>query len=435
MTSLLERPSGHAGRIVLALVFALPLLFMLVSSFKSDDQVFGDPGSLRAFLPVGALSPDNCTDTFERVPAARFLLNPVLISSITVVLGIVVNSLPAFALSRMRWPGRKLVLTVVIATLIVPFEPFAPPLVRWVNRHAAGAPDRPPRVPKRRAMPRRHRPGEGLGRSRGGLTCTIHLVGEGGLRPLALLIAPGQWGDSPQDRTGDSNPLCLRRVEFDVHLDRRCGRDARQAAACHEGGLLPGEVFARGRLQTVIGHIVGVGNAVPGCSVEPVDVAGHVVVRVTPVVVEPVGCAGGQVDRGPGRSGAGGGGACSSRGPPRRGRRGLRGRASRSTPLGRHLADGPRRVDEEAVAGRGIVAVGVEQGVGPVDLGRFVPACSGLRSGPAPSPVPHRRWSSARSPYRWPCNYFFGSNVVTRLRHARSRPDQTAWGHPSCRIP
>ncbi|MGX1267055.1 carbohydrate ABC transporter permease [Streptomyces phaeoluteigriseus] len=134
MTILLKQLGGHAGRIVLALVFALPLLFMLVSSFKSDDQIFGDLGSLRAFLPVGALSLDNYTDMFERVPAARFLLNSVLISSITVVLGIIVNSLAAFALSRMNWPGRKLLLTMVIATLIVPFETFALPLVWWVNQ-------------------------------------------------------------------------------------------------------------------------------------------------------------------------------------------------------------------------------------------------------------------------------------------------------------
>ncbi|MET8276029.1 carbohydrate ABC transporter permease [Streptomyces sp. NPDC005096] len=134
MTSFLKHLGGHAGRIVLALVFALPLVFMLVSSFKPDDQIFGDLDSLRAFLPVGALSLDNYTAVFERVPAARFLLNSVLISSITVVLGIVVNSMAAFALSRMRWPGRKLVLTAVIATLIVPFETFALPLVWWVNQ-------------------------------------------------------------------------------------------------------------------------------------------------------------------------------------------------------------------------------------------------------------------------------------------------------------
>ncbi|MFI6851573.1 carbohydrate ABC transporter permease [Streptomyces sp. NPDC050416] len=134
MTYVLKHLGGHVGRVVLALVFALPLVFMLVSSLKPDDQIFGDLGSLRAFLPVGALSLDNYTAVFERVPAAQFLLNSVLISSITVVLGIIVNSMAAFALSRMRWPGRKLVLTGIIATLIVPFETFALPLVWWVNQ-------------------------------------------------------------------------------------------------------------------------------------------------------------------------------------------------------------------------------------------------------------------------------------------------------------
>nr|WP_190155689.1 IS5 family transposase [Streptomyces litmocidini] len=67
-----------------------------------------------------------------------------------------------------------------------------------VHQHAAGARKAAPRVPKKRTTPRNHRPDEGLGRSRGGLTCKIHLAGEGGRRPLALLVTPGQWGDAPQ---------------------------------------------------------------------------------------------------------------------------------------------------------------------------------------------------------------------------------------------
>lgn len=66
------------------------------------------------------------------------------------------------------------------------------------HQHAAGTPRRAPKIPKRRSIPRQHRADEGLGRSRGGLTCKIHLAGEGGRRPLALLITPGHWGDSPQ---------------------------------------------------------------------------------------------------------------------------------------------------------------------------------------------------------------------------------------------
>lgn len=50
----------------------------------------------------------------------------------------------------------------------------------------------------KRRTPWQHRPDEGLGRSRGGLTCKIHLAGEGGRRPLAFLLTPGQWGDAPQ---------------------------------------------------------------------------------------------------------------------------------------------------------------------------------------------------------------------------------------------
>ncbi|MEW2167458.1 IS5 family transposase [Streptomyces sp. NPDC007084] len=66
------------------------------------------------------------------------------------------------------------------------------------HQHAAGARKAKAAGPEKRSTPRHHRRDEGLGRSRGGLTCKIHLAGEGGCRPMALLLAPGQWGDAPQ---------------------------------------------------------------------------------------------------------------------------------------------------------------------------------------------------------------------------------------------
>ncbi|NQX27346.1 carbohydrate ABC transporter permease [Microbacteriaceae bacterium VKM Ac-2854] len=125
---------GWAGRIALAIVFVFPLLFMVVSSLKPDRQIFGDLGSIAAFLPVGNLSLDNYGAVFDRVPAARFLINSIGVSAVTVILGVVVNSLAAFALSRMRVPGKGVILTVIIATLIIPFETLALPLVWWVNQ-------------------------------------------------------------------------------------------------------------------------------------------------------------------------------------------------------------------------------------------------------------------------------------------------------------
>jgi multiple sugar transport system permease protein len=124
----------YALRIILAIFFAFPLLFMFVSSLKPDDQIFADLSSLKAFLPVGQISLQNYTGVFKTAPAARFLINSIMITLVTVVLGLIINSVAAFALSRMKWRGQTLVLAAIIATLVVPFETFALPLVWWVNK-------------------------------------------------------------------------------------------------------------------------------------------------------------------------------------------------------------------------------------------------------------------------------------------------------------
>ena len=121
-------------RIVLCLVFGLPLVFLIVSSFKPDNEIFADLGTINAFLPVGSLSLDNYSGVIDRVPFATFMMNSVLISVVTVALGLLVNSMAAFALSRMEFRGQKLILGVILATLIVPFETMALPLLWWVNQ-------------------------------------------------------------------------------------------------------------------------------------------------------------------------------------------------------------------------------------------------------------------------------------------------------------
>jgi multiple sugar transport system permease protein len=130
----LRRAGGHLVRILLVGFFAFPLVFMFMSSLKPDNQIFADLSSFKAFLPVGDISLSNYSGVFQTVPAGRFLVNSIAITAVTVVVGLVVNSLAAFALSRMRWRGSTLVLAAIIATLVVPFETFALPLLWWVNK-------------------------------------------------------------------------------------------------------------------------------------------------------------------------------------------------------------------------------------------------------------------------------------------------------------
>lgn len=126
-----------AGRyglmIMLALFFILPILYMVSSSLKPYPQILQDSSSLRAVLPVGEISLINYIAAFRHVPLARFLFNSILVTSVTVLSGLFVNSLAGFALSRLRWKGQKIVLAVIIATIIIPFETIAIPLILIVN--------------------------------------------------------------------------------------------------------------------------------------------------------------------------------------------------------------------------------------------------------------------------------------------------------------
>lgn len=126
--------SRYLLMIVFALFFLFPIVFMAVSSLKPDDQLLRDTSSLRAFVPYGDLSLDNYRGVFDRVPAWRFIFNSIGISSAVVGLGLLVNSMAGFALSRLRFPGQKIILGVVIATLILPLEAIAIPLLMVVTK-------------------------------------------------------------------------------------------------------------------------------------------------------------------------------------------------------------------------------------------------------------------------------------------------------------
>ncbi|CAH2401988.1 carbohydrate ABC transporter permease [Mesorhizobium ventifaucium] len=119
---------------LIALIFIFPLVFMINSSFKPDSQLLADTSSLRAFLPVGDISLNNYFGAFRRAPVGLFVLNSVLVTGTTVLLSLLICSLAAFSFAFLRWKGRDVLLSIVIATLIIPFETIAIPLLLLVSK-------------------------------------------------------------------------------------------------------------------------------------------------------------------------------------------------------------------------------------------------------------------------------------------------------------
>jgi multiple sugar transport system permease protein len=119
---------------LLAFFFIFPIWFMLVSSIKTDElQITADMSTLSAFIPYGELGLGNYFEVFEQMEFGRMMFNSTFILLVTVFLGLFINSLIAYALARLNYTGRGVVLGVIVALIIVPFEAIAIPLLMLVN--------------------------------------------------------------------------------------------------------------------------------------------------------------------------------------------------------------------------------------------------------------------------------------------------------------
>lgn len=121
--------------IFLAFFFLFPVIFMIVSSIKQDElQVITDMSSLLAFVPTGDLGIQNYKDVFQSLNFAHQFFNSLLIMVLTVLFGLLINSMIAYALARLKFRGKNLLLSVIIALIIIPFEAVAVPLLIIVNQ-------------------------------------------------------------------------------------------------------------------------------------------------------------------------------------------------------------------------------------------------------------------------------------------------------------
>jgi len=123
----------YALAIFFMLLFCLPLLFMISSSLKNPQAIFADVKSWKAFFPVGDINFDQYVGVFERLPMAQFVFNSLFVSGVVVIAGLFVNSLAAFAIARLKFRGQNTLLVFLIATLVIPFETIAMPLLVLVN--------------------------------------------------------------------------------------------------------------------------------------------------------------------------------------------------------------------------------------------------------------------------------------------------------------
>ena len=102
----------------LALLFISPLLFMLVTSFKTRSEATAVPPTWIPSPPTGQAYSDilNASDT----PVLTWFVNSLLAATANSALVVATAALAAYPLARMEFRGKKLVFGIIVATLFVP---------------------------------------------------------------------------------------------------------------------------------------------------------------------------------------------------------------------------------------------------------------------------------------------------------------------------
>lgn len=116
--------AGSLFTFVIAVTVMVPILWLLVSSFKTDAGVikfppgfFPEEWTLHQYLYVG-----------DSIPIFEMTKNTIIFAGGVTVLSLLFDSMAGYAFARMRFRGSKLLFSVILLTMMVPFQIIMTPL-------------------------------------------------------------------------------------------------------------------------------------------------------------------------------------------------------------------------------------------------------------------------------------------------------------------
>lgn len=101
-----------------SIIFILPFVWMVSTSFKSSDQVYLFPP---VWIP-DRLRWENYIDSWNRLPFLNFYKNTLIIVSLNQIGTLLSSSIVAYGFARLRFRGRGLLFLLVLSTMMLPSQ-------------------------------------------------------------------------------------------------------------------------------------------------------------------------------------------------------------------------------------------------------------------------------------------------------------------------
>lgn len=130
-----ERILVFVGLVALTIITAFPVVVVAIAAFSSPSEVNQWPPKL---IP-SHLTLQNFEVLFGKLPVALQSWNSLAFAGAVTLCSLALNTLAAYALARMEFRGRAIVFTILVVTMMVPFQALLLPVYQitsslgWVN--------------------------------------------------------------------------------------------------------------------------------------------------------------------------------------------------------------------------------------------------------------------------------------------------------------
>lgn len=104
---------------LLALAFFSPLVWMVISGFKTNQQIFTDPFALPTSLDLGTWA-----EAWRVGHLGKYALNSLIVTGVSVTAILALSSAAAFGLSRYDFPGKRPLLAIFAVGLVLPLQSY-----------------------------------------------------------------------------------------------------------------------------------------------------------------------------------------------------------------------------------------------------------------------------------------------------------------------